>query len=193
MNRRPGLPRWLYAGGSRQERLRDPDVVVSAVRVRPGDIVGDLGPGYGHFTVRLARAVAPDGVVYAIDANQATLGDLRVAAEERNLTTLRTVLVPRDRLEIPEPVDLLFVSATYHHLGDPLRYFSAARAFLKPGGRVAILESRREGLFAPWMGTHGSPSGQVRAVMAKAGFVLTATHELVRGHWFGEFQVRPEP
>ncbi len=32
--------------------------------------------------------------------------------------TLRWVLVRRDRLEIPEPVDLLFVSATYHHLPD---------------------------------------------------------------------------
>ncbi|MBW3613236.1 MAG: methyltransferase domain-containing protein [Chloroflexi bacterium] len=193
MNRRPRLPRWLYAGGSRRDRLRDPDVVASALRVKPGDIVGDLGPAYGHFTVLLARAVAPDGVVYAIDADQSTLDDLRVAADERNPTTLRTVLVPRDRLEIPEPVDLLFVSATYHHLRDPARYFSAARVFVRPGGRVAILESRREGLLAQWMGTHGGPSGRVRAVMAEAGFLLTATHELVPGHWFGQFQVRPQP
>jgi arsenite methyltransferase len=186
------LPRWLYAGGSRADRLHDPDAVVAALGVTPGDIVGDLGPGYGHFTVRLARAVAPDGVVYALDADSSTLNDLRVAADERGPGNLRTALVPRDRLEIPEPVDLLFVSATYHHLRDQVGYFSAARAFVRPGGRVAILESRREGLLARWMGAHGTPSRQVRAAMAEAGFSLIRTHDVVRGHWFGEFRVRAD-
>lgn len=168
--------------------------MVAALRVRPGDVIADLGPGYGHFTVRLARAVAPDGVVYALDADASTLDDLRVVAEERDLANLRTVLVPPHRLEVPEAVDLLFVSATFHHLRDPLPYFSAARAFIKPGGRVAILESRREGLLGRWMGRHGSSSKEVRAVMAEAGFDVTATHDhVVTGHWFGEFAVRPDP
>jgi arsenite methyltransferase len=188
--RRP--PRWLYAGGSRADRLRDPDAVVAALNVRSGETIGDLGPGYGHFTVRLARAVAPDGVVYALDADSSTLDDLRIAADERDLGNLRTVQVSPDRLEIPEPVDLLFVSATWHHLRDQARYFSAAPEYIKPGGRVAILESRREGLLARWMGRHGTPSRQVRAGMARAGFSLTRTHDVVRGHWFGEFQVRSE-
>jgi arsenite methyltransferase len=186
------LPRWLYAGGSRADRLRDPDRVVDALGVRPGDVVADLGPGYGHFTLRLAAAVAPDGLVYALDADSATLEDLRDAAEERDLTNLRTVVVPHDRLEIPEPVDLLFVSATYHHLRNQARYFSAAPAFLRPGGRLAILESRREGLLARWMGAHGTPSSEVRATLADAGFALTATHDVVAGHWFGEFRLRSE-
>jgi ubiquinone/menaquinone biosynthesis C-methylase UbiE len=164
-----------------------------ALRLRPGDIVGDLGPGYGHFTIRLARAVAPGGTVYAIDADASTLADLRAAAAERGITTLRTVSVTRDRLEIPEPVHLLFVSATYHHLREPARYFSDARRFLRPGGRIAILESRREGLLARWRGAHATPSGRIRATMGDAGFVLTATHDVVAGHWFGEFEVAPNP
>jgi arsenite methyltransferase len=189
--RRP--PRWLYAGGSRADRLGDPDAVVAALDVRSGEIIGDLGPGFGHFTVRLARAVAPDGIVYALDADASTLDELRIAADERGLHNLRTVLVARDRLEIPEPVDLLFVSATWHHLRDQARYFAAAREYIRPGGRVAILESRREGLLARWMGRHGTPSRQVRAGMAQAGFSLTRTHDVVRGHWFGEFAVGRGP
>ena len=183
------IRRWLYAGGTRQDRLRDPDAVVAALDVRPGMVVGDLGPGAGHFTLRLARAVEPGGVVYALDASQSTLDELCRAAEDRGIATLRSVLVGRDRLEIPEPVDLLFVSATYHHLPATPAYFAEARAHLRPGARVAILESRREGLLARWQGRHASSPQRVKREMAEAGYRLTASHDIVRGYWFGLFEV----
>ena len=131
----------------------------------------------------------PEGVVYALDASQNALDDLRRAAGDRGITTLRVVRVGRDRLEIPEPVDLLFVSATYHHIRQPSRYFAEARAHLRPGARVAILESRREGLLARWRGRHASSPRRVLREMTDAGYRLTATHDVVRGHWFGLFEV----
>ncbi len=186
----PGpIRRWLYAGGTRADRLRDPDAVIRVLRVQPGMIVGDLGPGAGHFTLRFARAVEPDGVVYAIDASQGTLDDLVRAADDRSIATLRPVRVPRDRLEIPEPVDLLFVSATYHHLPNPSTYFADARRHLRPGARVAILESRREGLLARFQAVHASSPRQVQREMADAGYRLIETHDVVYGYWYGEFGV----
>jgi predicted methyltransferase len=190
LDRLPGtIRRLLYAGGTRADRLRDPDAVIAVLDVRPGMVVGDLGPGMGHFTLRLARAVEPDGVVYALDASQSTLDDLRRVADDRGITTLRPVRVRRDRLEVPEPVDQLFVSATYHHLPDPARYFAEARSFLRPGAQVAILESRREGLLARWHGPHATSPRRVRREMEAAGYRLTATHEVVPGYWFGVFEV----
>lgn len=186
----PILRRVVYAGGNRQDRLRDPDRVVAALRVRPGDRVADLGPGYGHFTLRLAGTVAPDGVVYAADIDPDGLVDLAKAAQERGVdSTLRPVVVERDRLELPEPVDLLFVSATYHHLSDRIRYFSDVRSLLRPGARLVILESRSEGLLSRWLARHGTPSRRIRAEMRRAGYTLIATHRIVYGHWFGEFAV----
>jgi predicted methyltransferase len=189
MDRARSIRRWLYAGGSRQDRLRDPSAVVSLLGLRPGMVVGDLGPGAGHFTLRIARAIEPDGVVYALDASQDNLDDLVRAADERGIATLRAVRVPRDRLEIPEPVELLFVSATYHHLPDPSAYFARARTCLRPGGSVAILESRREGVLAPWRGHHASSPRRVMREMADAGYRFVGTHDVVRGHWFGLFEV----
>lgn len=186
----PALRRALYRGGQRSDRLRDPDAVVAALGVRPGDRVADLGPGYGHFTLRLAAAVAPDGIVYAADADSETLEDLRRAADERAISNLRPVLTSSRRLELPEAVDLLFVSATYHHLRQPVRYFAAARSLLRPGGRVAILESRLEGLAARWMNLHGSVPRRVHAQMSRAGYELVETHDVVDGHWFALFRVR---
>jgi predicted methyltransferase len=189
LDRLPGpIRRWLYAGGTRQDRLRDPDAVIARLDVRPGMVVGDLGPGVGHFTLRLARAVEPDGIVYALDASRGTPDDLRRAADDRGITTLRGVLVRRDRLEITEPVDLLFVSATYHHLPGASKYFAEARAHLRAGARVAILESRREGLLARWRGRHASSPRRVLREMVEAGYRLTATHDVVRGYWLALFE-----
>jgi len=185
------MRRWLYAGGTRQDRLRDPDRVVAALKVAPGDRVADIGSGVGHFTLRLADAVAPGGVVYAVDADRSGLDDLRRAAVQRGLVTLRPVPVDRDRLILPESVDLLFVSATYHHLADQVGYFSAARSFLRPHGRLAILESRGEGLLARWLGRHATPPRRIREQMRRAGFALITKHDLVHGYWFGVFGVRP--
>ena len=152
-------------------------------------LVGDLGPGAGHFTLRFARAVEPDGAVYAIDASQGTLDDLMRAADDRSIANLRVVRVPRDHLEIPEPVDLLFVSATYHHLPNPATYFADARRHLRPGARVAILESHRKGLLARRILRHASSPNQLQREMADAGYRLIETHDVVRGYWFGEFEV----
>ena len=193
VDRLPGpIRRLLYVGGTRQDRLRDPDWVVAALDLRPGMIVGDLGPGYGHFTLRMARAVEPDGVVYALDASRDTLDDLSKAAEDRGINNLRPVRVRRDRLEVPEPLDLLFVAATYHHLRNPTTYFAEARTYLRPGGRVAILESRREGLLARWRGRHASSPRRILRETAAAGYRLIATHDLVRGYWFGLLVASPE-
>jgi predicted methyltransferase len=190
LGRLPGLvQRGLFKGGQRSDRLRDPDAVVAALGVRPGERVADLGPGYGHFTLRLCRAAAPGGICYAVDADAETLDDLQCAAEERGINNLRPVLTSPRRLELPEPVDLLFVSATYHHLRRPVRYFAEARSLLRPGGRVAILESRLEGLAARWMNSHGSVPGRVHAQLSRAGYQLVQAHDLVHGHWFAVFKV----
>jgi predicted methyltransferase len=189
LERLPGpIRRLLCAGGTRKDRLRDPDAVVGILDVHPGMVVADLGPGAGHFTLRLARAVEPDGVVYALEASKSTLDELMQAAADRGITTLRAVRVPRDRLEVPEPVDLLFVSATYHHLPNPPTYFAEARKHLLPGARVAILESRRQGLLARRILRHASSPGRLQREMEDAGYRLTSTHEVVPGYFFGFFE-----
>ena len=176
-------PRWLYAGGNRSDRWRDPDAVVGALGLRSGDRVADIGAGYGTFTGRLARAVAPDGVVYAVDADLALLERLERWARDAALDNIHTVAARGERLELPEPVDLLFGAAVFHHLPEQIAYFTDARALLRPGGRVTILESRREGLLR-CLFPHGTAPAEVRATMRAAGFVPLAELDLVHGHLF---------
>jgi hypothetical protein len=56
---------------------------------------------------------------------------------------------------------------------------------------VAILESRREGLLARWLGPHATSPDQVQREMTEAGYRLVATHDVVHGYWFGVFEVAP--
>jgi ubiquinone/menaquinone biosynthesis C-methylase UbiE len=41
-----------------------------SLHVRAGDHVADLGSGSGYFTFRLAKAVGPNGKVYAVDIDE---------------------------------------------------------------------------------------------------------------------------
>ena len=60
------IKRFSYEGSSRDE-WQQPERVIAALGIRPGDRVADLGSGSGYFTLRLVRAVGPDGKVYAVD------------------------------------------------------------------------------------------------------------------------------
>ena len=182
------LQRFLYAGGTRADRLRDPDAVVAALGLSPGMIVADLVTTATSHCVWRGRS-SRDGVAYALDASTSTLDDLRRAADERDIANLRPIRVASDRLEIPEPVDLLFVSATYHHLRDRVTYFAAARAFIRPAGRVTILEARRVGPLARWQGHHATHPDRVRDEMGRAGYRVIAEQDLVRGYLFATFEV----
>ena len=80
------------------------------------------------------------------------------------------------------------MSATYHHLPHRSRYFGEARTHLRPGGHVAILESRREGILARWLAPHATEPRRVQREMKAAGYRLVARHDVVRGYWFGVFE-----
>jgi predicted methyltransferase len=66
---RIALKRFGYVGFGR-DRWQQPDRVMAELGLQPGNQVADLGAGGGYFTVRLARAVAPSGVVYAVDTTR---------------------------------------------------------------------------------------------------------------------------
>ena len=56
---------WLERPGRDEEQR--PDEIIRTMGLKKGDTVADLGAGTGYFTRRLARAVAPSGIVYAVD------------------------------------------------------------------------------------------------------------------------------
>jgi cyclopropane fatty-acyl-phospholipid synthase-like methyltransferase len=154
-----------------------PDRVIEALQLRPGERVADLGAGTGYFSVRLARSPAAPKV-YAVDVEPSMVEYVRHRAMQEGLSNVFAVLASRDRSNLPEPVDLVLIVDTYHHLPDRVAYFTALRGLLRPGGRIAIVDFRKGAPSGPPEEFRFTPA-QISEELAKAGFRLEAQHEFL--------------
>jgi predicted methyltransferase len=168
---RGALKRAAYSG-PRRDRWQQPDRVVAALGLRAGDRVADLGAGGGYFTFRLARAVGPSGVLYVVDTDRDMTFALAEAAARNGLRNVVVVDARPEDACLSEPVDLVFLANTYHHIPDPSSYFERLAGRLRPGGRVAIVEARPIGLHR--LIGHATPPAQIRASLERAGYRTVA-------------------
>jgi predicted methyltransferase len=185
------LKRCAYEPADRDE-WQKPAEVIAALGLRPGDRVADLGSGAGYFTFRLADAVGPTGKVYATDIDAGMNEDLARRAREDRRQNVEVVLAARDDPRLPEPVDLIFTSNTYHHLEERPAYFRQARRHLRPGGRVAIVEFRPEG-FWQWIFPHSTAEEAIRAEMERAGYRLVRELDFLERQSFLIFALPAAP
>jgi predicted methyltransferase len=160
---------------------------VAALGLVPGQKVADLGAGGGYFTGRLAQAVGADGVAYAVDVDPEMTAHLAAKAAPN----VKAVLAKPDDPVLPERVDLIFTCNTYHHLPDRSTYFRSAQQYLRPGGRVAIVEYEKHG----WLQRvfpHYTPPETIRAEMTAAGYRLVAEHDFLERQSFQVFEAETE-
>jgi predicted methyltransferase len=176
------LKRCAYAGFGR-DHWQQPERVVADLALAPGARVADLGAGGGYFTFRLARAVGPSGLVYAVDVDPSMVDFLGEEAEEQELDNVRPVLAAEDDPRLPERVDLVFTSNTYHHLENRTAYFAALRERgLAAGARVAIVEYR------PDATSHATARETIEQEMAAAGFRLAKSFDYLERQHFLVFE-----
>jgi precorrin-6B methylase 2 len=159
----------------RPERDKEerPELLMSALHIRPGATVADIGSGTGYFTWRLAKQVGPQGKVYAVDVQQSMLDRTRLAVDQHKLTNVEYVLATEHSPRLPErSVDLVFIAYAYHEFGDPGAMMASIRRALKPGGRVAIIEYAKESRIAPASPLHKMSFEEIRREIEPMGFVI---------------------
>jgi len=171
-----------YAPDDR-DSWQQPGRVIDALDISPGQSVADLGSGGGYFTFRLADAVGADGRVFAADVDAGMNERLAGLAVERGAQNVEVVLADFDDPKLPQPVDLIFTSNTYHHIEDRVAYFARARQYLKPGGRLAILEYKRHGFLQRFLG-HSTDDDVIRTELERAGYRLVAAHDFIEKQSF---------
>jgi predicted methyltransferase len=172
------------------EQQRRPDDVVTALGLKPGHTVVDIGAGSGIFTRRFAAVVGTNGRAIGVDIEASRVEALKADAVKLGWPQYEARVVAPDNPEIPAAsADVIFLSNTYHHIESRIAYFSRLRASLKPGGRLVIVD------FAP-TGTesaaelNGHPDQkQVEAELVSAGYRLTKTHSFLTNQLFLEFVV----
>ncbi len=166
-----------------------PARVIDALALGTGAKVADIGAGTGYFATRLATAAARPAV-FAVDLEPAMVAHLTARAAKDGLANLRAVQATAASPNLPEPVDVVLVVDTFHHIGNRAAYFAGVRGQLRPGGRVAIIDFRKD---APGEGPPAhfrfTPE-QITADMAAAGFVLDAQHDFLPRQHFLIYRVK---
>jgi predicted methyltransferase len=169
------LKRFGYEG-FRRDGWQHPEEVVRVLGLKAGDTVADLGAGGGYFTFRLADAVGKAGAVYAVDVDPGMIDYLTTRARGEGYANVHPLLVGENDPGLPaDGVDLIFTCNTYHHLSDRPAYFARVKQYLRPGGRIAIIDHEHKGFFARLFG-HATADDVVRREMENAGYRLEQHH-----------------
>jgi trans-aconitate 2-methyltransferase len=142
--------------------------VLERLELRGDEVVVDAGCGSGRVTAELLERL-PQGRVIAVDGSVAMVEKAKDRLGDR-ADCLVSDLV---ELELPEPVDLVFSTATFHWIGDHDRLFRQLRRALRPGGRLIAQ-----------CGAKGNVASHTRAIAAVASEPEYAQHlTQARGLW----------
>ncbi len=113
---------------------------MDACDLRPGMDCVDLGCGTGRLALMLGEAGAN---VIGVDVSPSMIKQMEVLAEEKGIHTVRGMVSPVERLDLPEgSVDLIVTNYALHHLrdADKEKVVTAALGWLRPGGQLVVAD-----------------------------------------------------
>ena len=129
----------------RPDRVLKVNEVIERLKLKPGDIVADVGSGSGVFSIPMAKAIAPNGILYAVDIDQKMLDYVAERAKKEGVTNLKTVLGEYDDPKLPvKNVDVAFFHRVLHMIEHRQAYVNATAKYLKPDGRFVIIDKNPE-------------------------------------------------
>lgn len=105
--------------------------VLERLQLSGDEAVLDAGCGSGRVTAEIAARL-PRGRIVAVDGSAAMVAKAR----ERLGDGASYLVADLGALQLDEPVDVVFSTATFHWILDHERLFARLRAALRPGGRL---------------------------------------------------------
>ena len=162
----------------------EPDHAIDVLKIAKGSTVADLGAGSGYMTVKLAKKVGPEGKVLANDIQPGMLELLNKRLAKSKISNVSTILGSQDDPRLPiDAIDLVLMVDVYHELSQPQLMLRHIRASLKSGGRLVLLEYRKEDPNIPIRPEHKMSVAEAKLEVEAEGFKLTKTNEdLPRQH-----------
>ena len=184
-----GAP-WLERGEREEEEA--PDVALNVLNIPKGASVADIGAGSGYITVRLAARVGPTGHVFANDVQPQMLTILARRLSNARITNVTLVEGTFDDPKLPPAsVDLAIMVDVYHELSQPQAILRHLRDALKPGGRLVLLEYRKEDPTVPIKPEHKMSVAEAKMEVEAEGFTLQKVDEALPRQHILIFVARP--
>ena len=131
-----------------RDKWQKPEAVVDILGLGPSSKVADIGAGTGYFAMRIARRV-PQGRVYAVDVEPDMVRYLSERAVRESLPQVTAVLATGDDAKLPEPVDVVLIVDTLHHIDNRPAYLAKLRDKLTDGGRLFVVDFTLESPMGP--------------------------------------------
>jgi ubiquinone/menaquinone biosynthesis C-methylase UbiE len=167
---------WLIRQNREDEER--PSEVMKQLELKPGMVVCDMGCGNGFYSLMMAKAVAPDGKVLAVDIQPEMLHMLELRGKELGTTNIEPILSTVADPKLPKGVvDLLLMVDVYHEFSHPEQMLSGIRESLKPKGLVALLEYREEDRTVPIKPLHKMSKRQILREYQANGFRLAKQYD----------------
>jgi len=173
---------WL----DRSERVEEeqPDRALDIIKIQSGSTVADVGAGSGYMSVKMARRVGPTGKVYANDIQPQMIALLQERLAKEKVTNVEPVLAAPDDPKLPaSTIDLILMVDVYHEFQQPQIMLRRMHEALKPGGRLVLLEYRKEDPSIPILYEHKMSVAEAKLEVEAEGFKLATVNEtLPRQH-----------
>lgn len=123
-----------------------PDQIMDAMAIADASVVADIGAGSGWFTIRLARRVGPQGLVYAEDVQRDMITAISRRVNREGLVNVRAQLGSRNDPKLPEKsLDAALLVDAYHEIEDRVGVLRNLARALKPQGRIGVIDFRLDG------------------------------------------------
>ena len=153
-----------------EERLT---LMVKSLKLEPGMIVADIGAGSGVISMLISRQLGDEGQVLAVDIQDEMLDRLKKRLKITSITNVKPVkgTIKSPNLK-PETVDLIVMVDVYHEFSFPYEMTLELAKSLKPGGRIAWVEYRKEDRSVPIKLVHKMTEAQVKKEASQKEFGL---------------------
>lgn len=137
--------------------------LMEGLQLKPGLTVADIGAGSGVISLMIAERIKPDGTVLAVDIQPEMLDALAVKCKQREISNVELVLGTNKSPRIEaQSVDLAIMVDVYHEFDFPYEMLGEIVKALKPGGRIAFVEYRKEDPEVPIKEVHKMSEAQVK-------------------------------
>ena len=169
---------WLFRDS--REAEEQPEKMLDALKIKPGQTVADIGAGAGYTSLKLAKRVGPEGKVLATDVQPQMLAMLSENAKAAGVKNIQPIRSTQTETRLPEAtVDLALMVDVYHEASDPEALLQGLYKAIKPGGRLVLVEFRGEDDEVPIKPEHKMTLAQVRKELEPQGFKFLESQEFL--------------
>jgi protein-L-isoaspartate O-methyltransferase len=150
-----------------REAEEEPEKMVEALGLKPGEHVADIGAGTGFIAKKMAQRVGAEGKVYGVDIQPEMLALMRMKMKKLGIDNVVPVQGTTTDPKLPAgKVDMIIMVDVYHEFSHPFEMTQNMLKGLKIGGRLVFIEYRKEDESVPIKLVHKMTEEQVKHEMS---------------------------